>query len=89
MLLTFLQYTNINTMWSYQIDRDENLVSVKRYNTVYASATFQAKQESQRYKHMVSWMSELTKEIMNDFPEEAESFVEYITIPYLSEIVSK
>lgn len=71
-------------MWSYQIDHEENAVSVKRHNTVYMSVTFLTKQSL--YQRMAAWMLETTTQVLADFPEEAHSFIQTVTTPYLADI---
>lgn len=69
-------------MWSYAIDQDEHLVSIKRDETVYMSVSF----EKPNYKEMVIWMMDAVTQVMHEFPDEFQEFMQSVTIPYLCEI---
>lgn len=72
-------------MWSYCIERSEPLVYVCRHHAVYTSVSFTDPNDR---PEMITWMLQLTKEIMKEFPDEYSSFIESVTIPYLNEMVN-
>lgn len=69
-------------MWSYVIDNDDNVISIRRDSTVYLSVSF----SSPSFEEKVTWLLEETKQAYKEFPEECVEILLSVTIPCLTEL---
>lgn len=73
-------------MWTYGIERFEDIIYIRRDHAIYTSISFTEKDKEARRQETIKWILSVTEEIMQVFPDEYTAFIEDVTIPCLKEV---